>query len=303
MATNQKDMDKENLLVIKERIATRCICCGKKELKKSPAILMPFVAHRVFDWAPVMIDESWGLNTIKSGMAYSICNSVTCAHCEILFLDIRFSDDELAKLYDGYRDDRYTALRERYEPGYIARNNALVSGNTYIANIEKFLLPFLNLPVRILDWGGDTGKNTPFKIQNKLFHIYDISQKIPIPGAKCIDRDQVGQFEYDLIVCSQVLEHIPYPAEILLDIKKEMKKNTILYIELPYEEIMRNENKKNNLLTQKRHWHEHINFYSEKSLKELLEICGYKILDFNILKIKNDSNLDAFIFQISCSLK
>ena len=147
----------------RERIATQCVCCGGENLKSSPAILMPFVAHRVFGWAPVVIDESWGLNTIKSGNAYSICKSLYCKDCGFLFLDIRFSDAELSNLYEDYRGETYNSLRESYEPGYTLRNKELIAGFEYIGDIEKFLEPHLNFPVSVLDWGGDIGKNTPFK--------------------------------------------------------------------------------------------------------------------------------------------
>ena len=53
------------------RIASICVCCGGDRLSRSPAILMPFIAARIFDWYPVEIDEGWGLNTIQKGTAYS----------------------------------------------------------------------------------------------------------------------------------------------------------------------------------------------------------------------------------------
>lgn len=127
-----------------KRIATECVCCGSALLKKSPAILMPFVAHRVFDWRPVEVDESWGLNTIKNGHAYSICNSLCCNDCGLLFLDIRFSDEELSYLYRNYRDAEYTDLRESYEPGYKARNNLLIKEVNYMPDVEEFLKPFFS---------------------------------------------------------------------------------------------------------------------------------------------------------------
>src|SRR5437016_2710182 len=89
-----------------ERIASRCICCDGDQLAKSPAILMPFIAKRVFGWEPVEIMDDWGLRDIKSGMAYPLCNSVQCASCGVLFLDIRFSDSEMATLYSGYRGEQ-----------------------------------------------------------------------------------------------------------------------------------------------------------------------------------------------------
>ncbi len=108
-------------------IASRCICCDGDRLHKSPAILMPFVAKRVFDWEPVEITSDWGMKTLRVGMAYPLCNSLQCRDCGALFLDIRFSDAEMARLYSGYRDAEYTALRERFEPGYAALNTALAS--------------------------------------------------------------------------------------------------------------------------------------------------------------------------------
>ena len=53
----------------RERIATQCVCCGGTRLKSAPAVLMPFISHRAFGWEPVVIDESWGLKTIRSGTA------------------------------------------------------------------------------------------------------------------------------------------------------------------------------------------------------------------------------------------
>ena len=54
----------------KERIATSCPCCEDKNLRKSLAILMPFIAHRVFGYEPFKIESSFGLKNIKNGYAY-----------------------------------------------------------------------------------------------------------------------------------------------------------------------------------------------------------------------------------------
>ena len=43
------------------RIATFCICCTNKILNKSPAVLMPFISHRTFGWAPAKINDDWDL--------------------------------------------------------------------------------------------------------------------------------------------------------------------------------------------------------------------------------------------------
>jgi hypothetical protein len=192
--TDKRQREKcQSFTLNKERIATQCACCGSKNLKSSPAFLMPFVAHRTFGWEPVVIDESCGLATIKPGNAYSICKSLYCNDCGFLFLDIRFSDIELSNLYRDYRGIEYNSLRESYEPGYTKRNDNLNAGIGYIEDIEKFLKPYLRFPITILDWGGDTGKNTPFKNNNEAFDIYDISNKDVLAGARVVIKKEAQQ--------------------------------------------------------------------------------------------------------------
>lgn len=283
----------------KERIATQCVCCSSENIKSSPAVLMPFVAHRTFGWKPVVIDESWGFLTIKNGNAYSICNSLYCTDCGFLFLDIRFSEKELSNLYNNYRGTEYNTLRESYEPGYTKRNDQLNAGIGYIRNIEEFLEPHLKNPISILDWGGDTGKNTPFKDKNSLLDIYDISNKTVILGAKLVTKEEAQANKYKLIVCSNVLEHVPYPSDLLVDIKKTMDKESILYIEVPLENLMMGNTIDLHLI--KKHWHEHINFYSEKSLRYLIENSGLEVINLNRLKV-TDGEASSFTFQVACRL-
>ena len=275
----------------KERVATKCICCSSSNLIFSPAILMPFLADRIFNWKPVNIDESWGLRTVENGMAYCICNSVQCQDCQALFLDLRFSDLELERLYQNYRQKDYNDLREKYEPGYSKRNKILNSGIDHIEDIETFLHPHLKFPLKILDWGGDTGRNTPFKNNNLELDIYDVNCKKVLDYANSVTKDEAGGKKYDLIVSNNVLEHVPYPSEMIIEMKKSMKKDTVLYIEVPHEEIMR---LPNNSPSCKRHWHEHINFFSKGSIIKMLEVCGLKVINMKEMKVKA-----GYIFQVA----
>jgi hypothetical protein len=284
-----------------QRIACYCVCCESERLLRSPAILMPFIAARIFNWYPVEIDDSWGLKTIQKGTAYSICNSLLCEDCGLLFMDMRFSDAELGKLYSDYRGKEYSELREQFEPGYISRNNLLNEGVPFLAKIEEFIRPHLHFPIAILDWGGDTGNNTPFKEENCLFHIYDISNKPVIEGAVAVDAEKAALTDYQLIICSQVLEHTPYPAKVIESMKLAMSADTLLYIDVPYEEYMRN-SAPENILTKKKHWHEHINFYSTKSLRILMQSCGLRVLDENTLFVTGREK-EVAMLQIICRLK
>tara|TARA_B100000963_G_scaffold331558_1_gene322410 strand:- start:1217 stop:2101 length:885 start_codon:yes stop_codon:yes gene_type:complete len=293
-------MKHKKFKIKKTRIADSCICCGSSDISSSPAVLMPFIADRVFNWKPVKIDDSWKLSTINNGYAYSICNSLSCNNCDFLFLDIRFTDEEMASLYSNYREESYTKQRDFYEPGYADRNSSLNEGQDYTKQVESFLDPYLELPCAVLDWGGDTGKNTPFKNQNLTLDIYDISDKDVIEGAKRVTKKYAYEQNYDLIVCSNVFEHVSYPSDLLDEIIPCMNENTVLYIEVPFEDIMMKEDKKRYL--HKKHWHEHINFYSEKSLELLLENFDLKIIELKKLKANDVAN-NNFLFQVACKLK
>jgi hypothetical protein len=285
----------------RERLARSCVCCGNTSLCASPAILMPFVAHRALGWQPVEIDESWGLMTIRKGMAYSICNSLLCGVCGLLFLDIRFSERELDALYADYRGADYVALRERYEPGYALRNQTFDAGIRYLDDVEAFLSPHLPASPNVLDWGGDTGRNTPFAGRRALCHVYDISNKAVLAGVANVDRATAFATAYDLVVCSNVLEHVPYPSELIAELRGTMTRDTILYIEVPHEEVVRTHRGPEALNLKKRHWHEHINFFSRESLLRLLANSGLAVVADHELHIVAEGRPVA-LFQLACRL-
>jgi hypothetical protein len=263
---------------------------------------MPFVADRVFGWKPVEITDEWGLTTISRGMAYALCNSLQCRDCGHLFLDVRFSDSEMSKLYAGYRDEDYTRLREEYEPGYTERNTGLKAELDYLALIEGFLLPFLPLRPAVLDWGGDTGNNTPFKNSCSIHDVYEISDKELIPTAKRVTREEAQNKHYDLVVCCNVLEHTPYPRDLVLEIRKSMTKDTVLYVEVPHEALIRTAPALKGLHEKKKHWHEHINFYTRTSLSLLIQSCDLEILAMKELSTTNKGMPDN-LYQVACMVR
>jgi len=284
-------------------VESQCVCCNSLSISRSPAVLMPFVAHRVFRWEPTEINDEWNLRTIKNGNAYSLCNTLMCHNCYHLFLDIRFNKYEMDNLYKGYRDEVYVTMREKYEPGYKKRNDVLNKGYDYLGEVEGFLTQNLDSikNLSILDWGGDTGKNTPFcNNESNSIHIYDISNKDTLNGVKRVNLNEAKDNKYDLIVCSNVLEHVPYPQDFMLEIKECMNNSTLLYIEVPYENHIREFSNLDDRLNKKKHWHEHINFFNDVSLKKVFENCGYSVLEMKELLIPNSDNVH--VFQIALVL-
>ena len=270
-----------------------CVCCESRDLEWSPAIWMPFVSHMAMNLAPLDIDKSLGLATIPDGTGYALCKSLMCRDCGHLFVDYRFSDSEMGQLYSDYRGTVYTELRDKYEPGYAERNAKIAEGISFLDEVESFLEEFVpESGIAVLDWGGDTGINTPFKERRSLLHIYD-------PSAKEAGRDDAVSFSeipeervsYDLIVLSEVLEHIPFPADTLTAIQPFMSAQTTLYVEVPLEKLQEDRSgPPYSGAARKKHWHEHINFYTPRSMTLLLERCGFSVQASRVLDLSTSQN-------------
>ena len=258
-------------------IADECACCGSRELASSPAVLMPFVARRVFGHEPVEITAEWGLRDLKPGTSYTPCNSLQCMLCGFLFLDWRFNGEQMDALYRDYRDEAYTRQRDRYEPGYAATMaQDYAHRHAYIADIEAWLAPRLPERPAVLDWGGGDGGNTPFLGRGSI-HVHDISGVPVVAGAVAVPLESIGKREYDLVVCSQVLEHVPAPLALLAEIVPVLSPRTLFYVEVPHEALVREHPGSLALAPRKRHWHEHVNFFTETSLQRLLARAGLHI--------------------------
>ena len=284
------------------RLAQACVCCGHNELWRQPAVLMPFVAQRALGLTPVEINPSWGLRDIPCGWAHALCNTLCCSRCGLVFLDIRFSDDEMNQLYADYRGEDYTRERDTWEPGYAQRNASLVAGVTYLEETERFLTAHLSTDraeLSLLDWGGDTGRNTPMRSRARDFHIVDLSGRIPDPPAVAVRIEQAQSRFYDLVVCSAVLEHVPYPLDLLNQIKPCLHPRSLLYLEVPLETLMNSPEADRWRL--KRHWHEHINFYSADSLQALVQSAGLKVLALDSIAVEI-AGLPVTLLRAACQL-
>jgi len=273
-------------MVSHELIARHCVCCGCDQLQRSPAVLMPFVALRVFGHEPVEITADWGLRDLRQGTAYTLCNSLQCQECGGLFLDYRFTDEQMGALYHNYRDDLYNTQRTRFEPGYANVIAHYHQRAAYLDEVEEWLAPRLPEAPAILDWGGDSGINSPFREHNRLLHIHDISGVELVAGAERVDLQRIGQTHYDLVSCSQVLEHVSFPRQLVEQMLSAVGKGTLLYLEVPHEVLVREHPGSLELAPLKRHWHEHVNFFTEAAMRRLLEGLGLEVVDILLLPVE-----------------
>lgn len=278
------------------QIANSCICCGAAIEDKQSAILMPFVAKRALDWESCEITLDWGLRDVSPGHAHALGNTLHCHICGTIFLDMRFDDAEMERLYRGYRDETYARLREQFEPGYRSRNDRLSQGDVHIQQVELLLRPFFPSRPTILDWGGDTGLNTPFRHVATRHDVLDISDKPALANVRKITSADLSEQRYDLVVLSNVLEHIPHPTALLWQVVAHLGTG-LLYVEVPFEPLMREEalDPSEPVWRRKRHWHEHVNFFSQRAMRTLLARCGLGIEMESLIELSDGGCQMAFL--------
>jgi hypothetical protein len=151
--------------------------------------------------------------------------------------------------------------------------------------------------VKVLDFGGSTGKYCPFlNHPNSQVYVLDASKSELHQNTKRYDSDD--QLLFDLIVVSHVLEHIVDMRDLLMWLRGKCNESGVVYIEVPFERVMHEEVddlNPNSPDCLKRYWHEHINFFSVSSLKHLLKRSGWSLIDLSIVRQEAPGNFDKII--------
>jgi SAM-dependent methyltransferase len=266
------------------RTTNKCLICDGNSLRSHMAVFAPFIAKRIWGREPFPI-------RIKK-----------CRRCNFYFADTRFEQGEENRLYADYRGPEYQSIRQSCEPWYTAKFNARLSTGTMekrrapIANILRQHLP--SELKAVLDFGGDRGDLFAGLVPGASTYVYDISGNAAAPGVTALcSLDECAEKKFDLIGCSNVLEHVSYPRELLADIKRIARHRTLVFIEVSSETPfgLRNYAKRGAqelilVATRRRvaasllpfgflrQVHEHVNFFSLHSLKKLMQTEGFAVL-------------------------
>jgi hypothetical protein len=258
---------------------SKCVICEGAIVQLKRALVAPFLAERIWNRTPFCV----GL--------------VQCESCGFMFYNPRLDDDELHRLYNNYRTREYQQMRHASEVWYNAKfNTDLASPSSYEIRRAK-LAPILLKQLgqrkinRILDYGGDRGDLVVSLLDGAEAFVYDISG---IPAAAGVTRtnDPAG-CEADLIISSNVLEHVGFPRLLVSEILKAAPKEGLVYLEVPCEFVFGLARISRRLaqigvmaLTRPAlaqyiirpaslyMMHEHINYFTERSLIELMRSCG-----------------------------
>ena len=239
-------------------IITSCLVCKSDNVVFEPTFLSRFILSRI------------------EGQIRHIdlpIFSIKCNHCRFFSSALRFTDEEMEKIYKDYRGYEYNKMRVAIEGDFykpligtfttpeaiehrLKGINEIIDRSINIGNIRK-----------VLDYGGGAGHFIPGKFIFAEKFVYDISGTILSPEIKRYDPGR--QVEWNYIQCCHVLEHVSDPIKFLKDMLKLANTNTLIYIEVP------------NGDGPSMHgvWHEHINTFYEDSLEYIFQLVDLTIVD------------------------
>jgi 2-polyprenyl-3-methyl-5-hydroxy-6-metoxy-1,4-benzoquinol methylase len=250
------------------------------------------------------ICESQDLAILTNKLRDTISNTVlVCKHCETGFLEDIKPQEELDEYYkENYRKD--------FKPNLQAQTNAKDLFDTYKnfqADRIKIISPFFNTKNRLLEIGCSAGMFL-YLMKKHFKEIVGIeldrdSAYFASNTCDCsvyqipLHLTTIKPEYFDVICAFQVLEHVASPIDFIQKAKRFLKKDGVLFFELP--------NRFDALVStydlpfhNQFFYHSAHNYYfSEKGLKVLLEKCGLEAefiytQDYNILNHVNWINND-----------
>jgi SAM-dependent methyltransferase len=218
-----------------------------------------------------------------------------------MFYNPRLDDADLRRLYGNYRSKEYQQMRHASEPWYTTKFNADLASPTHYKTRRAKLGPILQQHIgerkisRILDYGGDRGDLLVGLFKGAEAFVYDISG---IPAAAGVtSTPDPASCKADLIINSNVLEHVGFPRLLVSEILNASPEGGLVYLEVPCEfpfgltriarrlaqigviALTRPALAQFVLRPASLHMmHEHINYFSERSLTTLMRSSGANVI-------------------------
>jgi hypothetical protein len=262
---------------------SKCVICDGSLGTVKKALVAPFLAERIWKREPFCV------------------NLVKCDACSFIFYNPRLDDADLRNLYSNYRSEEYWRMRQSTEPWYTSNFNADLASPEHYKTRRAMLAPILKEHLgqrkikRILDHGGDHGDLVVGLLEDAEPYVYDISGVEPAAGVTAT-RDP-GSCKADLIINSNVLEHVGFPRVLVKEILQAAPDGGLVFLEVPCE-FATGFSRKLRRIAQigimaafrpslTRHlfrsaalymMHEHINYFTERCLTELMRRSGGKVL-------------------------
>lgn len=274
----------------------KCLICKSSNEKSFEALTSGFITERMYSG----VEKQTKL--------------IHCQDCGFAYYELRPDKTEMGKLYKGYRNSDYQKQRQKYDCWYDERINSAIGNNpveiktrkSNFADVLKKNIETENI-ITILDFGGDKGQYIPDLFQNTQKFVYDISgAKTPANIEKISDFEILKNYSFDLIMCNHVLEHLSEPEKTIEDLKPLLNSNGYIYLELPFDSPFYRKKFSNfkflfnkyfkwadifkhylNMRKKAKYFqmHEHINFFTPKSVEVMLKFSGFNVISNEIRNI------------------
>lgn len=263
-----------------------CVICGLPAGDIRRGFVAPFVASRVWGRPPFAVELRH------------------CRKCEFLFFSPRLEPFEEELLYQQYRGESYVAMRHATEPWYTDRLNASLSAAEVFASRcsavrAVFARAGLLQSVRtVLDFGGNRGELVSGVFPDAEKYVYDISQVEPMAGVSRVTLADCANVTFDLIICSNVLEHVAAPKVLADQIAAVANPGCLIFLEVPCESPLESVTRLKRvvqgvllLMMRPRTFlsvapfrslnvmHEHLNFFTPRALQSLADEMGWALVD------------------------
>ena len=205
---------------------------------------------------------------------------------------------------DKFYKDFY--VNKTYNKNYLSKFEKIIklkkkSDNFFRSNrVDNFLKKSKIKNIKILDVGSGLGV-FPYEMKKRGYDICAldpdkkmsefIKKKLNIFCYHADFQNFKSLKKFNFITLNKVLEHVEDPLAFIKKIKRKLlNKNSAIYIEVPDTNAARMISK-----NREEFCIEHINCFSKKSLKLMLEICGFKIITLRNIK-EASGKLTTYVF-------
>ncbi len=283
--------------------AERCVVCDSESLVRYPAVTSPFIAqivqwpapqhcslvecagcgHRFFD---LRLDEA------EMGQLYG---------------------NYRGKDYFAIRHHWEPWYSKAINQAIGHDQREIDSRRDYVLQFLRKSLPPAVFAGEVLDYGGDKGQFIPPELGRKKY-VFEVSDQEPVEGIVRLGTKQALRRPFDLVMLCHVLEHLSDPFQFLLELREQLGPAgpaQWMYAEVPLERprLLKRPTTRTArrgaadwILRARLAWlgldfystffrvklntvppfgfirmHEHLNFFSGKSLRSLFERAGFAV--------------------------
>jgi SAM-dependent methyltransferase len=219
---------------------------------------------------------------IHAGVAATKTKSHFCNSCNFVWHEHGLSENQAARLYEEYRGEKYNQTRIELEKEYkeISQSFEDLKSDHYRERAGELDAIFRNYKGEIkntLDYGGDALFSNwlfPFA-QNDFF---DLSHGTSASTQDC---------KYDVIFMFHLLEHVNYPLVDLAAAYELLRPGGLLITQVPREfdpPLPRAFQLTPDYSGTLMNMHEHMNFFTEKSMQEISKKTNIPLLGSHLMK-------------------